>query len=153
MSSPIHLEVRSDGERRKITCECVRACVCVCHTIHTHTCNTHSHITSHLIHQHTKHTLNCTLIHTHTHTVFLTLSSILSMLALSQFHSLALNNNFTQHTHATECVYIVCVVCKCIVPGKGVFSGSAEVNHCNQSRGYCSNELAIPMKLANLIKQ
>ena len=35
-------------------------------------------------------------------------------------------------------------------PGRGVFSGSAEVNQMFQSRGYWSNELAIPMKLASL---
>ena len=35
-------------------------------------------------------------------------------------------------------------------PGRGVFSGSPEVNQRFQSRGYWSNELAIPMKLASL---
>ena len=35
-------------------------------------------------------------------------------------------------------------------PGRGVFSGSLDVNHRFQSRGYWSNELAIPMKLASL---
>ena len=44
-------------------------------------------------------------------------------------------------------------VCACILPGSGVFSGSAEVNHWCQSRGYCSNELAIPMKLASLVRE
>ena len=35
-------------------------------------------------------------------------------------------------------------------PGRGVFSGSEDVNQMCQSRGYWSNELAIPMKLASL---
>ena len=35
-------------------------------------------------------------------------------------------------------------------PGRGVFSGSPDVNHRCQSRGYWSNELAISMKLASL---
>ena len=36
------------------------------------------------------------------------------------------------------------------IPGRGVLSGSAEVNHRFQSRGYWSNELTMPMKLASL---
>ena len=37
-------------------------------------------------------------------------------------------------------------------PGRGVVSGSPDVNQRCQSRGYWSNELAIPMKLANLVR-
>ena len=37
-------------------------------------------------------------------------------------------------------------------PGRGVDSGSEDVYHWCQSRGYWSNELAMPMKLASLCR-